>query len=305
MRKKPVVNLAASVQSRLLNLSRARVEPYNTLLRRFAIERLLYRLGQSQHRERFVLKGAMLFMLWTGAMHRPTNDLDLLAYGDDSPQTLLDIFGEISQVAVEPDGLTFDSAILAVEPIREEQKYLGWRLRITSYLRTARIPMQIDIGFGDAVIPQPLEVEFPTLLPLAAPRLRAYAQETTIAEKLHAMVTLGMTNSRMKDFYDLWLLAATFSFESLTLAQAIQATFQRRGTAIPSTEPTAFTAEFAQHRDKHLHWQAFLRRNQLAAPHDFAQVCRSVRGFLLPLLQSIATQSNVVQRWSAGGPWHP
>lgn len=195
MRKKPVINLAASVQSRLLNLSRARGEQYNLILRRFAIERLLYRLGQSAHRERFVLKGAMLFLLWIGELHRTTQDLDLLAYGDDSPQVLVALFSELCQLTVEADGLRFDPATILVEPIREEQKYLGWRLRLTTYLGSARIPLQVDIGFGDAVTPPPVEVDYPTLLPFAAPRLRAYAQETTIAEKLHAMVTLGITNS--------------------------------------------------------------------------------------------------------------
>ena len=168
---------------------------------------------------------------------------------------------------------------------------------------SARIPIQIDVGFGDAVTPQPVDVEYPTFLPFAAPRLRAYAQETTIAEKLHAMVTLGITNSRMKDFYDLWFMAETFSFDGRTLAQAIQATFQRRGTVIPTTEPIAFTEAFAQNRDKQIQWQAFLRRNQLAAPTDFSPVCHAIRDFLRPMLHMVSTQSSVDQQWKAGGPW--
>lgn len=292
MRKKAVVNLAASVQSRLLNLSRERGEQYNMLLRRFAIERLLYRMSQSRHEKQFVLKGAMLFMVWTGAMHRPTQDLDLLAYGDDSPQKLMDIFQEICQLAVEPDGLSLDPASITVEAIREEQKYLGWRLHITGHLGTARLPIQIDIGFGDAVTPPPVMVEYPTLLPFSPPRLRAYAQETTIAEKLHAMVILGITNSRMKDFYDIWLMAAMFSFDGPLLIQAIAATFRRRGTIIPSVTPTALTEAFAQNDDKQRQWQAFLRRNQLAAPAELAQVCDALRAFLLPLLTALTTSTN-------------
>ena len=222
------------------------------LLKRFMIERLLYRLSQSSYQERFVLKGAMLFMLWTGTMHRPTQDLDLLAYGDDSPQKLVAIFREICQLTVDPDGLTFDPTSITAEPIREEQKYLGWRLRITSNLGTARIPMQIDIGFGDAVTPPP---------------------------------------------------AATFVFDGPTLAQAIQATFQRCGTAIPAVAPTALTEAFAQNDGKQKQWKAFLHRNHLSASTDFAQVCYGLREFLLPLLASITTQTRFDQRWMPGGPW--
>jgi len=303
MRKKPIANLAASVQSRLLNLSRERGEDFNLLLRRYAIERLLYRLSQSAYREQFVLKGAMLFVVWAGQIYRPTRDLDLLAYGDTSPEKLINIFRDLSQIEIEQDGLTFDSASLAAEAIREGQKYHGWRVRMMVLLGVVRIPVQVDVGFGDVITPAPIEVEYPTLLDFTTPHLFAYTKETVIAEKFLAMVTLGIANSRIKDFYDIWMMAATFTFEGSLLARAITATFQRQNTPLPKDIPIALTAQFAESMDKQRQWQAFIQRNRLNAPAAFAEVIQALRSFLLPLLTALNNRAAFEQSWPFGGPW--
>lgn len=303
MRKKPIANLPASVQSRLLNLSRERREDFNLLLRRYAIERLLYRLSQSVYRERFVLKGAMLFVVWAGQIYRPTRDLDLLAYGDTSPEQLIHIFSELSQIEIEQDGLTFDLASIGAEAIREGQRYHGWRVRIMVLLGVVRIPVQVDVGFGDVITPAPVEVEYPTLLDFTTPHLFAYTKETVIAEKFLAMVTLGIANSRIKDFYDIWMMAMTFTFEGHTLAQAITATFQRQSTPLPKSIPVALTAPFADSIDKQRQWQAFIQRNRLNAPAAFPEVIQALRGFLLPLLIALNNSPEFEQSWPPSGPW--
>lgn len=304
MNKRVTENLAASVRQRLLNVSRQRREDFNLLLSRYAIERLLYRLTKSPFAEQFILKGAALFAVWTGKLHRPTYDLDLLGYGDNSSATLTTIFGNICQVDVEADGLAFDPDSVRVQEIREGQRYGGQHVEMIAKLDTARIPVRIDIGFGDAVTPSPVFTDYPTLLTLPSPRLRMYPPETVIAEKLHAMVVLGMTNSRMKDFYDLWILARLFAFDGATLAQAIQATFAHRQTAIPAVSPTALTGEFATNGDKIKQWQAFLNRSQLdVGDMTFGEITAALHDFLWPPLAALTTEPVFRATWPAGGPW--
>jgi hypothetical protein len=201
-------NMAASVHDRLLNGSRTRGEDFQFILQRYAAERFLYRLGESTYRDRYVLKGAMLFALWGGSIYRPTRDLDFTGYGDNEAEAVLASLREICDLAVPDDGLTFDSSTLAAEPIRDTAEYNGLRVRFQAKLGSARLAMQIDIGFGNAIEPQPCEVEYPTLLDGASPRIRAYPPEAVVAEKLHALVVLGEANSRMKDLYDLHVIAS-------------------------------------------------------------------------------------------------
>jgi predicted nucleotidyltransferase component of viral defense system len=200
-------NLTASVRARLMNLARQGREDFGEVLSRYARERLLYRLSASDYRERFVLKGALLFSYWAGAPHRPTRDLDLLGRGEPDMALLEEAFRDICRAEVEPDGLAFLEDSVRGERIKEEEEYEGVRLRLTAALGNARIPLQVDVGFGDAVVPAPEEVAFPTLLGMPAPQLKAYRRETVVAEKFEAMVKLGMLNSRMKDFYDVWELS--------------------------------------------------------------------------------------------------
>lgn len=302
-RSRPI-NLAASVRQRLLNLSASRGEDPNLTLTRYAVERLLYRLARSEYAGQFILKGAMLFALWMESEYRPTRDLDLLGFGDASNERLTEIFQRLCEVDVEPDGLTFDARSVGVAEIREGQVYLGQRIKLIGLLGAARIPVQIDVGFGDAVTPEAKEVDYPTLLDMPAPRIRVYPPETVIAEKLQAMVALGMQNSRMKDFYDLWTIARQFSFEGATLATAVAATFKRRHTDIPRAMPTGLSDEFATDRQKNTQWNAFLTRSHRGAMEiELAQVISELRAFLMPVLDAAAKAKNFAQSWANGGPW--
>lgn len=298
-------NLSASVHQRLLNLSQERREEFNRLLTLFTIERFLYRLSQSPYANRFVLKGALLFMVWTKVNYRPTRDLDLLGFGDSSAITIQRLFQEICTLAVDADGLVFDAQSVQVHPIREEQEYQGQRVELIAKLGQARIHLQIDIGMGDSVSPVPVEREYPTLLEFPQPYLRMYAKESVIAEKLHAMVALDLTNSRMKDFYDLWTLAHLFAFDGIILTRAIEATFVQRKTQLPTTPPTALTAVFAEHPAKLAQWQAFLRRNELTVDGaSFAQIIADLRTFLWPPLQALTTQIPFAAMWTPQTQWH-
>lgn len=304
MKKTQPINVAASVHQRLLNLSRERGEDFQIILTRYALERFLYRLVQSGYGTQFVLKGAMLFAIWTGRPHRPTRDLDLLGYGDASQEGIRTLFQEICLAQVEPDGLNFDDASVQVMEIRDNQEYGGQRVRLVCKLGAARITIQIDIGFGDVVTPEAKEIEYPTLLDLPAPRIRAYPPESVVAEKLQAMVVLGMVNSRMRDFYDLRIMAANLSFEGSTLSQAIRATFNRRKTEIPKATPTALSSELATDSDKIKQWKAFLGSNRLKdVALDFSLIIDELRTFLIPPLFAAANDEPFNQSWTDGGPW--
>lgn len=251
-------NVGASVRQRLLNLAHARGQPMELLLTRYALERLLHRLSLSPHRERFVLKGAMLLATWFDEPHRATRDVDLLGFGDAADDALLRTFREIMAVNVD-DGVSFDLKGLRIEAIREEVEYGGSRLRTTAALAGARIPVTVDIGFGDSVEPGVEDIDLPVLLDMPSPRLRAYPLETVIAEKFHAMVVLGRANSRMKDYYDVWMLTSTFEIEPERLQRAIAATFARRKTEIPASVPDGLSGDFYADAGKQRQWDAFAR----------------------------------------------
>ncbi len=304
MSKAQPTNVAASVRQRLLNLSRDKGEDFNFVLTQYALERFLYRLASSEYANRFVLKGAMLFAAWSDRSHRPTRDLDLLGYGDASEQQLITSFQQICQAEVEPDGLEFDAKSIRVTEIREDQDYDSRRMQLVAKLEKAQIHLQIDIGFGDAVTPEAEEIDYPTLLDFPAPRIWAYPRETVVAEKLQAMIALGMPNTRMKDFYDVWMIAMHFSFDGTTLVRAITATFDRRKTKIPNEVPTALGDEFATDRDKVTQWKAFLQRSRLeGAAVDLSQVVDELRAFLIPPLFTAANSETFNQSWTDGGPW--
>jgi predicted nucleotidyltransferase component of viral defense system len=304
MSKRQPVNLAASVRQRLLNRAVEKGEDFNLVLTRYALERLLYRLTRSQYTGRFVLKGAMLFAVWGGQVHRPTRDLDLLGYGDASDRVLATVFKHICLANVEPDGLVFDADKVRVSEIREDQEYEGLRVQLVANLGNAQTYLQVDIGFGDVVTPDVEEIDYPTLLDFPAPRIRAYPRETVVAEKLQAMVALGMPNTRMKDFYDVWAIASQFSFRGPSLVEAIQATFARRRTKIPSETPIALSEAFAKDPDKITQWKAFLRRSRLAdTAIELTQVVGKLQSFLTPPLLAAAKGETLTQSWTDGGPW--
>jgi len=258
-------NIAASVRDRLLTLARERGEDFQLLLTQYGLERLLYRLSQSGYRDRFILKGAMLFMLWGDQPHRPTRDVDFLGFGDSSEAGLQNIFRELCDIPVGDDGLTLIADSVQVEVIRDESEYSGIRVKLFGDLAGARVPIQADIGFGDAVTPEATEIEYPTLLENPAPHLRAYPRETVVAEKYQALVNLGMVNSRMKDFYDLWIIAREFNFDGMTLSKAIRNTFSRRRTPLPERTPSGLRPEFYEDTQKNTQWNAFVRKGMLVS----------------------------------------
>jgi predicted nucleotidyltransferase component of viral defense system len=300
----PPRNVAASVHARLLNRARQYGEDFQLVLHRYAAERFLYRLGRCGQRERYVLKGAMLFALWGGSLYRPTRDLDFTGYGSSEPADVLGSFQEICRCPVEDDGILFDTSSLSAEPIREGAEYDGLRVRMQASLGNARIPMQVDVGFGNAVVPPASDVEYPTLLDAPAPSIRAYPREAVIAEKLHALVAIGERNTRVKDVYDLYVLAGQFSFDGAQLAHAIAATFERRRTPITAAFPAALAPRYFADGVRAEQWRAYLTRNGLpGAPADLAAVGEQVQAFLLTVWSALAEGDAFAALWPPGGPW--
>jgi hypothetical protein len=284
-----------------MNLSQRQNEQFNVVLVRFAVERLLYRLTRTPQAKQFVLKGAMLFAAWSARPHRPTQDVDLLGFGPPEADRLVKLFQEVCAADVEPDGLVFNPESVTAEPIREDAVYDGLRVRLLARLGTARIPMQVDIGFGDVVSPEPRELVLGPMLDLPAPHLRTYPPETVIAEKFEAMLSLGMANSRMKDYYDLWTLSRTMSFELGTLRTAVRATTERRKTQLLADPPVGLTDQFAADASKQAQWKAFVRRlgESRAAP-PLGDVVRVLAEFLQPVFQA---GDATARHWPPGGPW--
>lgn len=258
-------NVAASIRARLKQHADARQQDFNLTLTHYGLERLLYRLSISQHANSYLLKGALLFALWYDQPHRPTRDADLLGFGPDDIESAVSAFREICQIPVD-DGVAFDLASVKGAAIRKEAGYGGVRVDLLATLDGARIALQVDIGFGDAVTPAPEAVHYPVLLQdLPAPQLRAYPKYTVVAEKFHAVCLLGMANTRMKDYFDLWVLLTEDTLDGSDLRRAVEATFRRRQLAIPSAVPSGLSDAFAQDAMKQKQWVAFLKKNQLKA----------------------------------------
>jgi hypothetical protein len=297
-------NVGASVRDRLTQRARANTENVQLLLTRYAIERLLYRLSVSPHSDRFILKGAMLFSLWAPTPYRATGDLDLLGYGDAGAGAIVAAFREICTVDAPDDGVTFMPDTVQAEVARAEDEYSGLRVTLRAVIAGARLPMQVDIGFGDVVTPGALEVDYPSLLDMPLPHLRAYPPETVVAEKVQALVALGMLNSRMKDFFDLWAISQTFQFDGVVLSDALRATFTRRATPPPAETPIALTQAFAEDAAKQAQWRAFIRRTAITlAPEPLPDLLRSVAGFVAPPLLALGAKEPFVHAWPPGGPW--
>jgi hypothetical protein len=275
MTDKRVKVIAVSVRDQLLNLARERGEDFQ------------------------------LFMLWGTQPHRPTRDVDFLGFGDSSETGLRTVFRELCEIPVEDDGLTLIVDSIRVNAIRDDTEYGGMRVKLFGDLAGARIPIQADIGFGDAVTPGPRSIEYPTLLDSAAPNLKAYPHETVVAEKYQALVTLGMANSRMKDFYDLWIISREFDFDGLILSKAIGNTFSRRHTPLPEHAPLGLSPEFYKDSQKNTQWNAFVRKGMLTAtPPSLKNICLSLEAFLLPPTQALVRDGEFRANWEPGGPWN-
>lgn len=297
-------NVAASVRARLLNRARQTGQDFSLILTRYAIERLLYRISISEHAGQFLLKGALLFDLWFDIPHRPTRDADFLGFGSAELPHIKAVFREICAIETN-DGVIFQPDTVHADEIRKEANYAGVRVMLLGVIDGARCQIQIDIGFGDAVTPDPENVEYPVMLAeFASPKLRAYPRYTVVAEKLEALSSLGIANSRMKDYFDLWILAQYTDFQGDILREAIRATFDRRKTALTGEIPFGLTDAFAQDAQKQAQWQAFLKKNRLQAP-ALNDIIAALAAFMLPALKAANTNSMLSARWQAGGSWSP
>ena len=299
-------DIPASIKARLLNRARAAQMEFQLYLVRYAGERFLYRLGASEYRERCVLKGAGLLTLWLPDPYRTTRDLDFLASGASDERSISEMVSAICAVPYPEDGLIFDGASIVTSPIRAAEEYRGQRVRMTAFLGKSRIPFQLDMGFGDAVIPPPVESEYPTLLPgLAAPRVRAYRREVSIAEKFEAMVKLGRRNSRMKDFHDLWALTTAFEFEGPTLTEALVACFARRGTPWTEDVPDVLTSAFYEGDELRRRWSDYMGSGAflVSPPASFDALGERALAFFIPLRDQVVAGESFDRTWQAGGPW--
>ena len=302
---KPIKNVAASVHQRLLNVGKQTSRPFNEIVQYYAIERWLYRLAKSDYRERFVLKGALMLLVWKTSVTRPTRDIDFLARASNDLESIRGLIAEVCGLSVENDGMAFDPGSVTTERIAEDADYEGVRASFSALLGNTRLHMQVDIGFSDVITPDPIAITYPTILAQPAPELRAYNRETVIAEKFEVMVSLGEINSRMKDFFDVWLLAESFDFDGSALANAIRETFARRRTRI-DIEPICFAHRFAHDPAKSKQWTAFLRRSLLTtAPSAFFEIVERIKLFLQPVATALENGKPFDLRWQRGGPWQP
>jgi hypothetical protein len=293
-------NLSASIHQKLLNKANTEQRPFNELLQYYAMERFLYRLGQSPYSQQFVLKGAFVFLAWQVPLTRPTRDIDFLGFTENSVENLVRIVCEICGQSLEPDGLSLDPGSVEGEIIKEGTDYQGVRIKFLEYLGKARINMRLDVGFADIVTPPPKELEIPTILDESnKPCIRAYPPETVVAEKFQAMVALDTVNSRMKDFFDLWYLANWMEFDLGLLREAIENTFRQRSTPLPDEIPTALNEEFAA--QKQIQWKAFLRKSQIVdAPSNMLSVVEQLQAFFDPIIRS---DQKVDLRWKSSIGW--
>jgi hypothetical protein len=296
-------NLPASVRQRLLDQAHSQDRPFQELLQYYCMERFLYRLSRSQYANRFILKGALLLTAWRAPLSRPTMDIDLMGRTSNELAHIESIAREVCAIEPEADGVQFVPDSIKVTRIKEDAEYEGVRIRFQAMLAGAQVPMQIDIGFGDVIIPQPTTVEYPTLLDFPAPVLMAYPKETVIAEKLEAMTTLGLLNSRLKDYFDLWLLSRLYEFEGSTLRDSISATFRHRETSIEAL-PVGLTDAFGSDPAREKQWAAFLRRSRFkTAPTNLNDTVRAVREFAHPPLLAAASGSSFTVIWKPNTSW--
>ncbi len=297
-------NIPESVRHRLRNKSRETGMPPDALLQFYAMERFLYRLGQSPHRDRFVLKGALMLLAWRVEHMRPTRDIDLLGFADNTEENLARMVTDICNTVVpQDDGMQFDCAALQTERIKEDAEYEGVRIVFPAYLGSTRLSMRIDVGIDDAIVPAPETVNYPTLLDDPRPELKGYTPASVVAEKFEAMVKLGSVNSRMKDFFDIWLLSHQFPFNGPVLSEAVKATFERRGTLLDGL-PVTLDAAFSGREAKQVQWAAFLRKSGAGyTPSQFQEVASSIAAFMGPVVDALSQETMLYATWKAGGPW--
>ena len=303
--KKGIKVNSASIHQKLLNHAKNTNRPFDEVFQYYAIERFLYRFSRSKHKDSAILKGAVMFIVWNAPYSRATRDIDMLGLLNNNMDNVIKMVKDASNTIVELDGMMYDLDSVKGEQIIENGNYKGIRIQFIGYLGRARAAMQIDFGFGDTVFPKPKTIDYPTILNMPAPKLRGYSRETVIAEKFHAMVDRGILNSRMKDFYDIWLLSNHFNFNCKELEEAINKTFTARKTKVV-TDPVALTDAFAASEQKNVQWKAFIRKQKLGyAPANIRDIIKSLRDFLLPIVNKMVENHKREVNWVAPGPWKP
>jgi predicted nucleotidyltransferase component of viral defense system len=304
MKKRTLVNVAASVRQHLLAIHRSTGRDYQGLMIQYALERLLYRLSVSTHRDHFLVKGAMLFTIWNGSPHRMTRDLDLLGSGDPDIGRLEAVFKDLARIPVEDDGIAFERDSVRGAEIRAEARYSGVRIEMLARLDSARLPLQIDVGFGDDFLGKTDEVALPSLLGMPAPQIKTYRRETVLAEKLEAIAQLGLLNSRLKDYYDCWFLGLNFGFDGEELSKSIAATFRRRKTILSTDLPRGLTQAYWSDPSRILAWNAFWKKAGTGGERPrLEDVVGFIAEFLAPPLLAAARSESFKRSWSPGGPW--
>ncbi|MGC8593971.1 MAG: nucleotidyl transferase AbiEii/AbiGii toxin family protein [Candidatus Kryptoniota bacterium] len=302
--KKDIKNLQASVRARLQNKAKEANSPFLEILQYYGMERFLYRVSCSKFADKFILKGALMFTVWQVPERRTTLDIDFLANYNNQVATIEKIIKDICDVPVIPDGLVFDAETVKGQRIKEEMEYEGVRVKFIGLLGRSRIPMQIDFGFGDAVYPAPKIIDYPVILDFPEPHLRGYPPESMVSEKFEAMVRLGLLNSRMKDFYDIWLMMHQFNFNGLHLVEAIKRTFNRRKTPLP--KDNLFFAEeiYDEKSDRQTLWRAFLKKSDIKlAPERLSDTAREIKNFLMEPINSIKRNYKFHKIWDRSGIW--
>ncbi len=302
--KKEIKNIEASVRAKLTNKAEETNRPFSEILQYYAMERFLYRLSQTEHIDKFILKGALMFTVWQVPLRRTTMDIDLLGRLENQISKIESIIKDVCRQKVAPDGFIFDVATIKCQKIKEGADYEGVRVKFMGFLERARVSMQIDVGFGDAIYPKPQVIDYPVILDFPKPHLKGYPIETVIAEKFEAMVKLGSANSRMKDFYDLWLLIRQFDFEGESLARAIEKTFTHRKTVMPGKPPLFAEEIYNEESNRQVLWSTFLTKNKIKnAPVTLSEVAKLIEAFLEKPIKALAQKRGFDGKWKAPGPW--
>ena len=302
--KKEITNLNASIRARLQNKANDTGRPFAEVMQYYGIERFLYRFSKSEYKDKFILKGALMFTVWDVPERRTTLDIDFLGRYDNQTIEIEKVMKDVCNVDVQADGLVFDAKTVTAQKIKEDADYEGVRVKFTGFLDRSRISMQIDVGFGDAVYPKPKMIDYPVILDLPKPHLKGYAPETVVSEKFEAMVQLGLLNSRMKDFYDIWLMMRQFDFEGTELAEALKRTFAHRKTSFPQGRQLFVEEIYDENSDRQMLWKTFLKKGNIKhASEKLSIIAKDIEGFLRKPLEAINKGEDFKSEWKALGPW--
>ncbi len=302
--KEKIKNVPASVRARLQNKAKETNRPFSEILQYYGMERFLYRFSRSKYANTFILKGALMFTVWQIPERRTTLDIDFLARYDNQTATIEKVIKDVCNVPVTPDGLVFDSETVKGKKIKEDADYEGVRVKFSGFLERSRIPMQIDVGFGDVIYPKAKRIDYPVILDFPEPHLKGYTIESVVSEKFEAMVKLGLLNSRMKDFYDIWLMMRQFNFKGLTLAEALKKTFKHRKTSLPQGKPLFAEELYDEKSDRQTLWKAFLKKGDIKnTPEKLSAIARGIEEFLVKPLDAIHNGKRFNEEWKVAGPW--